>query len=83
MLPAQGGGSPRRVAVNVDPAEADPARLTAEEFLTAVTRMQDTAQSQHLVEDGQREDRQRLWQYVLGMMLVAMAVESFVASRTA
>jgi hypothetical protein len=83
MLATPAGGSPRRVAVNVDPAEADPARLTAEEFQTAVTRMQDAAHSQHLVDDRQQEDRQHLWQYVLGAMLALMLVESFVAARTA
>lgn len=83
MLPASSTRSPRRVAVNVDPAEADPARLTVEEFLTTVTRTQSVARSQQVVEASQREDRQRLWQYVLGLMLVAMLVESVVAARTA
>jgi hypothetical protein len=83
MMPAPGGGSPRRVAVNVDPAEADSGRLTTEAFMTAVTRIQDTVESKRVLDDRQREDRQRIWQYVLGAMLLAMLVESFVASRTA
>jgi hypothetical protein len=69
--------------VNVDPEEAEPGRLTPEEFQAAVTRLQDAAQAQRLVDDRQHEDRQRLWQYVLGMMLVMMVVEAFVAARTA
>jgi hypothetical protein len=76
-------GSLRRIAVNVDPAESDPARLTPEEFQDAVTRIQDAAQAEGRIEDRQHEDRQHLWQYVLGAMLALMLAESFLASRTA
>jgi hypothetical protein len=75
-------GRPRTVAVNVDPGEADPARLTSEEFQTAVTRMQGAAESETRVENRQQEERQRLWQYLLGAMLAIMLAESFVAART-
>jgi hypothetical protein len=82
-IPGREGGPPRLVAVNVDPSEAEPGRLTPDEFLAAVTRLQEAAQVQRLVQDRQHEDRQRLWQYVLGMMLVMMVVEAFVAAKTA
>ena len=83
LVPATDGGPGRRVAVNVDPAEADPARLTPNEFQTAVTRLQDAARAGGRIEDRQQEDRQHLWQWALGAMLALMLVESLVAVRTA
>jgi hypothetical protein len=76
-------GSTHRVAINIDPAETDPARLSAEEFLSAVTRVQDSGRQQRQVEERQREEGQRLWQYVLGVMLLALIAETVLASRTA
>jgi hypothetical protein len=78
-----GGGSLRRMAVNVDPSESDPARLTPEEFQATVTRIKDAATVQGRVDDSRQEERQHLWQYVLGAMLALMVAESFVAARTA
>jgi hypothetical protein len=69
--------------VNVDPAESDPARLTPEEFQATVTRIKDAGKAQGRAEDSRQEDRQHLWQYVLGAMLALMVAESFVAARTA
>jgi hypothetical protein len=76
-------GATRRIAVNVDPAESDPGRLSPEEFLTAVTRLQAVSQSGERVAARQAEERQRIWQYVLGVMLAVMALESVVARRAA
>lgn len=73
----------RPVAVNVDPRESDPARLSAEEFQSAVTHLSDRPAAERRVEAMQEEDRQHLWQYVLALMIVTLAVEGFVASRTA
>jgi hypothetical protein len=73
----------RRVAINVDPREVDPSRLTADEFQSAVTRLKDTTATEVRVEARQQEDRQHLWQYVLIGMLAVLAVEGWVASRTA
>jgi len=77
------GAAPRLVAVNVDPAEADAARLTADEFQTAVTRSAQTtgAVEQSVARD--QEERQHIWQYVLIVMIGAMIMESVVAARTA
>jgi hypothetical protein len=72
----------RRVAINVDPREVDPSRLTADEFQSAVTRLKDTTATQVRVEARQQEDRQHVWQYVLIAMLAVLAVEGWVASRT-
>jgi hypothetical protein len=71
------------VAVNVDPAESDASRLTADEFQTAVTRLQDGAVGEQTMEARQREESQHLWQYVLALMIAMLAVESAVAMRTA
>jgi hypothetical protein len=73
----------RRVAVNVDPRESDPGRMSAAEFQSAVTRLKDAGASEARIEAKQREERQHLWQYVLAIMLVTLAVEAAVASRTA
>src|SRR5262249_3856923 len=73
----------RRVAINVDPREVDPSRLTADEFQSAVTRLKDTTATELRVEARQQEDRQHLWQYVLIAMLAVLAVEGWVAGRTA
>jgi hypothetical protein len=70
------------VAVNVDPAESDPSRLTADDFQTAVSRLQDGAEVEQHVEARQREEGQHLWQYVLALMIAMLIVESAVATRT-
>jgi hypothetical protein len=75
-------GTPRRIAVNADPRESDPSRVTVEEFQSAVTRLKDAGMAAR-VEARQQEDRQHLWQYALALMVMTLAVEGFVASRTA
>jgi hypothetical protein len=77
------GAAPRLVAVNVDPRESDPSRLTADEFQTAVSRLQEGAAVAQRVETRQQEESQHLWQYVLGLMIAMMIVESALATRTA
>ncbi len=84
VAPLPGGsGVPRLVAVNVDPAETDPGRLTADEFTGAVVTMGAGAQSGVRLQAQETEERQHIWQYVLAVMLVLMAVESWVAARVA
>jgi hypothetical protein len=80
---AAAGTAPHLVAVNVDPAESDPSRLTADQFASVITRA--PAPSAEDAPNGAREqeDRQHLWQYLLLLMLAALAVESVVAARTA
>ena len=80
---ADGSGTPRLVAVNVDPSETDPGRLTADEFKGAVVTMGGGAQAGARLEAQETEERQHIWQYVLAAMLVMMAVESWVAARVA
>ena len=79
--PADAGGIARRIAINVDPAEAEPGRFSADEFQTAVTRLKDVSRSAPHFEARQQEEHQHIWQYVLGVMIAAMIVETFVAAR--
>ena len=81
-LPSEKGAG-RLVAVNVDPKESDPGRLSVDEFQTAVTRLKDGSQSVVRLEARQQEDRQHIWQYVLIMMAVVLVMESLVARRAA
>jgi hypothetical protein len=75
-------GRVRQVAVNVDPREGDPARISTDEFESAVTRLKAVGISEAHLEARQQEDRQHLWRYVLVLMIAALAIESVVASRT-
>jgi aerotolerance regulator-like protein/VWA domain-containing protein len=76
-------GVQRRIAVNVDPREADPARISVEDFQSAVTRLKSEGGVEARVEARQQEDRQHLWQYALALMAVLLAVEGLLAARTA
>jgi len=76
-----GGTRTRRVAINVDPREGDPGRLTDADFQAAVTRLKDVGAAEARVHANEQEDRQHLWQYVLAAMLIALAVEGVVAAR--
>ena len=82
-LRAGAASRPRRVAVNVDPRESDPARLSVGDFQSTVTRLKDVGASEARFEVSQQEERQHLWEYVLLMMIALLAVEGVVASRTA
>ena len=76
-------GRPRHIAINVDSRESEPARISIEEFQSAVTRLKDFAASEARTKGAQQEDRQHLWQYAIVMMIAALAVEGVIASRTA
>ena len=80
---ADAGGPGRRVAINVDPREADAARITPAEFQSAVTRLTPTAGTGGRLTARQEEERQHLWQFALALMVVMLGVEGLVASRTA
>jgi CBS domain-containing protein len=82
VIPGPGPQS-RKVAVNVDPRESDSARLSAAEFLAAVTRLKDVGAADARVEASQQEDRQHLWRYVLALMMATLVIEGVVSSRTA
>jgi hypothetical protein len=79
---ARAGGGARTIAVNVDPRETDPARLSADEFQSAVTRLKD-AGVETRGEAREQEDRQQLWRYALAAMALLLAAEGVLAARTA
>jgi hypothetical protein len=81
-ITGEGAASVSRIAVNVDPAESDPGRLTAEEFQAAITRMKDASRAEAQGDSRQREDRQHVWRYVLGLMVAMLVLESVVGART-
>jgi hypothetical protein len=84
-LPARDASSnrPRRVAVNVDPREADPDRVSPDEFQAAVTRLKAAGRQDARLADSQLENRQHLWVYALLASLALLAAESAVSMRAA
>jgi len=81
--PLRAGSAMRLIAVNVDPREADPARLTIEEFTSAVAPLKEAGSSEARVEVRQQEDRQHLWQYAMAVMALLLVAEGLLAARTA
>jgi hypothetical protein len=80
-LPATGPEPGRRVAVNVNPEESNPAPISQEEFLAAIPRVTRTVQPDVAAEARQAEDDQRLWQWGLAVMFIALAGEGLVGRR--
>ena len=72
-----------RAVINVDPAEADPARISPAEFDAAIARLKDAGVTEARSVEADRESPQHLWQYVLAAMMVVLAAEGVVAARTA
>ncbi len=75
------GPASQMVAVNVDPSEADPGRLTTEEFLTAVSPLAEPAGAAASLQAREQEERQHIWQYVLMAMLLVLLAEGVLAAR--
>jgi hypothetical protein len=82
MIP-DAGGQQTRVAINVDPRESDPARMSADDFEAVVTRLKDAGATEARIEARQQEEHQHLWRYAIMTMLLLLAVEGMVATRTA
>jgi hypothetical protein len=80
-IPGDAAGPGRLAAVNVDPAEANPARLTAEEFQSAVVRLKAVPLSAERSDNEEQEERQRLWVFALTALLGVLALESVIATR--
>jgi hypothetical protein len=71
----------RRVVVNVDPRESDPAPMPPDAFedrLDELTVGRDAAPRDAARE---REDGQRLWQYALLLMVISVAAEGLLGRR--
>jgi hypothetical protein len=79
---AANGAASRTIALNVDPRESDPARLSADEFQSAVTRLKDLNTAVTRGEAREQEDQQHLWRYALLAMTVLLAAEGVLAART-
>lgn len=79
----QSGETASLLAINIDPAEAEPGRLTAEQFSSVISAAGSSGQAADTAQDREQEERQHIWQYVLAAVLVFMTAESWVAARTA
>jgi hypothetical protein len=77
---ADGAPAPR-VVVNVDTRESNPAATTAAAFASSVVRTGLAGRQRVEGEAREREDRQRLWQIGLGVMLAALAAESLLGRK--
>ena len=80
--PAAIAGVSRTIALNVDPRESNPSRLSADEFQSAVTRLKDPGATATRGEAQEQEDQQHLWRYALAAMAVLLAAEGVLAART-
>jgi hypothetical protein len=83
VIPDGSTGGGRRIAVNVDPDESEPARLTEDEFLAKIARSAEPASAGAPGSAREQEDRQHLWRYVVGLMLAVLILESALGARTA
>jgi hypothetical protein len=71
----------RLVAVNPDVRESNPMRTTPEEFVRAIARSGEIAAARAALAAREQEDRQRLWQYGLLAMLIALIGEGLIGRR--
>ena len=71
----------RRVAVNPDPRESDPARMAPETFQAGISRLNAAAARTEQATAQQREDGQVLWWYGLLVMVVSLAAEGIIGRR--
>ncbi len=79
--PGSTGGQPVRIAVNPDVRESNPARTSVEEFVGTVTRLNALAGERARVEARQQEDQQRLWQFGLVVMFLALVSEGLIGRQ--
>jgi hypothetical protein len=78
-----GSGRSRKIVVNVDARESDPARISADDFQAAVTRLKDAGAAETRASVAEQEGTQHLWQFLLVLMMATLAVEGIVAARSA
>jgi hypothetical protein len=86
VLPAASGleEARRRVVINVDSRESDPGRLGPDEFLARVTRTTTEGGSEPTENRARNdEERQKLWQYGIALMIVGLVAEGLLGSRIA
>jgi Aerotolerance regulator N-terminal/von Willebrand factor type A domain len=75
------GGPERRVAVNVDVRESNPARTTPEAFSAGIMRLSQSAEVRAAADAKEQEERQRLWQLGLLAMLIALGAEGIIGRK--
>jgi hypothetical protein len=83
LEPGQPQAASRVVAVNVDPSESEPARLTPTEFLASVTRPAPGQERGPLPVAERTEVGQQFWRYLLILMMAALVFESLLSRRMA
>jgi hypothetical protein len=71
----------RPVAINVDVRESNPARTSIEEFTNAITRLNEVAEVRTLAAAREQEEQQRLWQFGLLVMFLALAAEGVIGRK--
>lgn len=81
-LGVAGAPGSRRAVINVDPGESEPARISPDEFGSAIARLRDAGIAETRAAESGRESRQHVWQYLLAAMMVLLTVEGVVAGRT-
>jgi hypothetical protein len=80
--PSQGApGAGRRVAINVDTRESNPAPMSRDAFLESVPRVPRSVTADPEADARKAEDEQRLWQLGLLAMFLALAGEGLVGRR--
>ena len=77
--------SGRRIVLNVDPRESDPARLTADEFLARIRQgaLPGSGAGSEPVDAAGREAEQRYWWYLLLAVAVVLVAESWLGRSAA
>jgi hypothetical protein len=80
---AEIGGDRRKIAVNVDPRESNPARVTPEEFMAAISEAPDPPGQEDRPDARRAEAQQNFWRYGLMLMLAALAAEGIIGGRMA
>jgi hypothetical protein len=71
----------RRVAVNTDPRESDPAAMTVDAFQAGITRLNAAAARQADSQARDQEDSQGWWWYALALTVVTLAAEGLLGRR--
>jgi hypothetical protein len=79
--PGVGAHAGRQIAVNVDPRESNPGRMTVDAFLAGVSRMNETAAQRAASDAHEREGGQGLWQAALLLMVVSLVAEGWLGRR--
>lgn len=83
VVTAGEGADARRMVVNVDVRESNPATIGADEFAADITRTKRAERTEAQIVARDLEDQQRWWQVGLLVMLAALAGEALVGRRAA